>query len=156
MALPPFPNFQSFSLVPADTPNLPPQSNRTSHAYRQFLFRRNGRRLRLVSFPLALLLLYFLFPFHHRLNQPGHFPPPTYLSHAGKSALESTIVLPTLQHKFPNNEGADVERRQKVKESIKQTWELYVQEAWGWDEVAPVRGGGRDTRLILKNRRLIH
>lgn len=143
MPLPPFHNLESFPVVPVDTPTLPLQSSR---ACRQFPFRRNGRKLRLLSFPLALLLLYLLFPFPHRLSQPGHFPPPTYLAHAGKSALESTIVLPTLQHKFPNNKGADIERRQKVRESIKQTWELYVQEAWGWDEVAPVRGGGRDTR----------
>ena len=42
----------------------------------------------------------------------------------------------------------DPERRRKVKESIQRTWELYVQEAWGWDEVRPVQGGGRDPRHL--------
>ncbi len=73
--------------------------------------------------------------------------PPPYLSHAGRAALETTIRLPVLQYQFPNGSGADVERRNKVKDAIKRTWDLYVQQAWGWDEVRPVRGSGQDTRF---------
>ena len=80
--------------------------------------------------------------------------PSPYMSYAGKAALETTIQLPELQYKFPNGSGADVERRDRVKDVIKRTWDLYVQQAWGWDEVRPVRGSGQDTRYPLPIRML--
>ena len=71
------------------------------------------------------------------------------MSYAGKAALETTMQLPDLQYKFLNGSGADIERRDKVKDAIKRTWDLYVQQAWGWDEARPVRGSGQDTRYPL-------
>jgi Glycosyl hydrolase family 47 len=111
-------------------------------------FRRNRRIPFLLSFPLTLLLIYFLLT--SWLDRSHLFlPPPPYLSHASKRALQNTIVLPKIQYNFRNGEGVDIERREKVKEAIQRTWELYSQQAWGWDEVRPVRGGGRDPRLTL-------
>ena len=62
-------------------------------------------------------------------------------------------MLPEIQHKFAKGQGGDVVRRTKVKEAIQRTWELYSSEAWGWDEVKPVEGGGRDTRYTQYSRR---
>lgn len=72
-----------------------------------------------------------------------------YFSHSGKGALDSTIELPQIQYSFSSGVGGDTPRRQKVKDVIQRTWELYAQEAWGWDEVKPNEGGGRDTRYLL-------
>jgi hypothetical protein len=97
-----------------------------------------------VSFPVILVLLYLII-----LTLPSKrraFLPPDYVSHIGKSALETTLSLPTLQYRFANGEGAHYEHREKVKEALKRNWDFYVHEAWGWDEVRPVHGGGRDTR----------
>jgi hypothetical protein len=96
---------------------------------------------------VALMLFYFCI-----YSSPGQsvlLDPPPYMSNAGRAALETTIQLPDLQYKFLNGSGADVERRDKVKEVIKRTWDLYVQQAWGWDEVRPVRGSGQDPRYPL-------
>jgi hypothetical protein len=128
-----YPSPQSL-LLPTKRPALP--------------FRRNRRIAILLSLPLSLLLIYFLLP--SLLEKPHLFSSyAVHTSYASKEALQTTIVLPKLQYKFREGEGADFERRQKVKESIQRTWELYAQEAWGWDEVKPITGGGRDTRSSL-------
>ena len=129
-------------LGPIDTTSPQPIYSPTTRSPTSF--RPKLRTLRLIALPLTLITLYFLLPL--LLNRPRPTPPPEYLSHAGTSVLETTIVLPKLQYSFANNQGGDDERRQKVKESIKRTWDLYVQQAWGWDEVRPIRGGGHDTR----------
>jgi mannosyl-oligosaccharide alpha-1,2-mannosidase len=108
-------------------------------------FRRNRRIPILLSF--TIFLFYFILP--SLLDQSELFlPPPPYLGYAGKAALETTIVLPKIQYNFRKGEGADPERRERVKEAILRTWELYAQEAWGWDEVRPVQGGGKDSRYF--------
>jgi hypothetical protein len=129
-------------LGPIDTTSPQPPYSPTTRPPTSF--RRILPTLRLLALPLTLITLYFLLPL--LLNRARPTPPPEYLSHAGTSVLETTIVLPKLQYNFANSQGGDDERRQKVKESIKRTWDLYVQQAWGWDEVRPIRGGGRDTR----------
>lgn len=98
---------------------------------------------------LNLVLMLFYFCISSTTSQSVLPDPPPYMSYAGKTALETTIQLPELQYKFSNGSGADVERRDKVKEVIKRTWDLYVQQAWGWDEVRPVRGSGQDPRYSL-------
>jgi hypothetical protein len=107
---------------------------------------RNRGIVKIVSFPLILLLLYSLAVLWPK--SPTLFDHPESLSHGGKSALATTITLPRLQYNFEKNEGGHDERRRKVKESIRRTWDLYTEQAWGWDEVRPVRGGGRNTRSI--------
>ena len=57
-------------------------------------------------------------------------------------------MLPKIQYNFRKGEGADPERRERVKEAILRTWELYAQEAWGWDEVRPVQGGGKRLSVL--------
>lgn len=110
-------------------------------------FRRKRRVPILLSFPLALFLLYLLSPSWLDRSELFLAPPP-YLSHAGKAALETTIFLPKIQYNFRKGEAEDPERREIVKETILRTWELYAQEAWGWDEVRPVQGGGSDSRYF--------
>jgi hypothetical protein len=140
----PSPKLESSPFTLSDD-NSPPQSILLPTKRSSMPFRRNRRIPFLLSFPLTLLLLYCILP--PWLERSELFPPSApYLSHAGKSALETTIVLPKIQYKFPKGRGADIPRRHKIKESIKRTWDLYVQEAWGWDEARPVQGGGRDTR----------
>jgi hypothetical protein len=113
-------------------------------------FRRTRRLHLLVSFPLTLILLYLLFP--SWLDNSQLFAPPApYVSHSGKSALKSTITLPPIQFDFPPREGADSERREAVREVIERTWGLYAEDAWGWDEVRPVMGGGKDTRYPVNS-----
>jgi hypothetical protein len=107
--------------------------------------RRTRRVPLLLSLPLTLFLCYLLLP--SMLDQsPLFIAPPAYLSHSGKSALETTVLLPRVQFEFPRGKGGDVVRREKIKEAIERTWRLYAQEAWSWDEVKPVHGGGRDPR----------
>jgi hypothetical protein len=102
-----------------------------------------------VWYPLLLMILYLLLSLWPR--PPSRIIEPTeeYLSYIGKSALSTSIPLPRLQYQFAHNEGLDFDRREKVKASIKETWDLYVQQAWGWDEVRPVTGGGRDSRYFF-------
>ena len=102
----------------------------------------------MASYPFLLPILYFLFTVYPK-NQDILVDPTIYVSHAGKEALATTIVLPRLQYEFEKNEGRYDERREKVKGFIKQTWDLYVQQAWDWHEVRPVGGGGRDSRYIF-------
>jgi len=107
--------------------------------------RRTRRIPLLLSLPLTVLLCYLLLP--SMLDRSDLFvAPPPYLSHAGRSALETSVLLPRVQFLFPRGRGGDVARREKVREAIRRTWRLYSQEAWGWDEVKPVQGGGRDPR----------
>jgi hypothetical protein len=109
-------------------------------------FRRNRRSIPiLLSLPLAFLLLYILAPSIVSRSEIFLAPPP-YLSHSGKKALETTIHLPRLQFNFSKGEGVDAKRRDMVRDTIERTWRLYAQEAWGWDEVKPVQGGGQDPR----------
>lgn len=127
-----------------------PQSNTlTPIPIKGVPFRRPRRLPILLSFPLSLILLYLLLP--SWLDQSSMFRAPAmYLSHAGKSALETTIELPRIQYRFENGKGGqDVQRRDRVKEVIERTWEVYCKEAWGWDEPKPVYGGGRDTRYVI-------
>lgn len=142
----PSPKLESSSFLSDD--NSTPPSLLLSKKRATLSFRRNRRLSIFLSFPVSLLLIYLFLP--SWLNRSDLFvPPPAYISHAGKSALETTIILPKVQYKFRKGEGADIERREKVKEAILRTWELYSQEAWGWDEVRPVQGGGRDSRFLL-------
>lgn len=137
-------NTEYIPLVPIGGEGSVPQ-NGTYHEMGGGTWLKQRRKAaKAVSYPVILLLLYLII-----LTLPSRrraFLPPEYLSHIGRSALETTLSLPTLQYQFPHGEGAHYERREKVKEALKRNWDLYVQEAWGWDEVRPVHGGGRDTR----------
>jgi mannosyl-oligosaccharide alpha-1,2-mannosidase len=79
----------------------------------------------------------------------------SYLAHTTPSTLSTGITLPKIQFSFPLGTGADVGRREKVKEAIKRTWDGYVSQGWGWDEVRPNAGGGRDTRSDFLTRGVI-
>ena|SRR2546423_6534918 len=138
-------NAEYIPLVFSEGEELAPRSRTYQEMGGGTRFKSRNKVGKAVSFPLTLLLLYLIiisWPTKRRA-----FLEPEYLSHIGRSALETTLVLPTIQYQFPNGEGGHYERREKVKEALKRNWELYVQEAWGWDEVRPVHGGGRDTRL---------
>ena len=118
-----------------------------------FLPRRIRRISFVITFPLALLLFYLL---PSLLNTDSFFlPSAPYASQAGKSALKTTIDLPKLQFPFPKGSGSDLYRLRVIKEAIQRTWELYGREAWGWDEVCPIKGGGRDTRSSRTQLKLI-
>ena len=106
---------------------------------------RQRRIATLIIFPIILLVLYISAALWQK--QSIIQTPPDHVAYAGKSALESVIVLPKIQHHFPNKAVHD-ERRQQIKEEIKRSWSFYVQQAWGLDEIRPVRGGGRDNRYI--------
>lgn len=112
--------------------------------------RRSKRIPLLLSFPLTLAIIYIAITYSQTwLKGPNSLISPhvgAYISHAGKKALETTIVLPNIQYPFLEGEGRDVNRREKVRDAIRRTWELYSKEAWAWDEVKPNQGGGRDTR----------
>jgi hypothetical protein len=124
-----------------EVPPSPP--NRTVIHY------RSGVRIeRLVWYPLLLVILYLLVSLWPR--PPSRIADPKdYASYLGKSALATSLALPRLQYQFPYTDGPDYERHEKVKGLIKETWDLYVQQAWGWDEVRPVDGGGRDSRYFF-------
>lgn len=66
--------------------------------------------------------------------------------YSGTSPLESTIVIPAVQYNFTDISG-QADRRDNITATIKRTWDLYVQQAWGWDEVRPVTGKGQDPRF---------
>ena len=108
---------------------------------------RKTKLVRPLLYLVALLLIYFIVPLWFNGNKVQS-PPPTYLSHAGRSALDTTITIPKLQYEFPDNHGGDDNRRNQIRETIKRTWDLYKQEAWGLDEVRPRTGGGHDTRFV--------
>ena len=108
----------------------------------------NVRIERLLWYPLLLVILYLLLSLWPR-PLSRIVDPNEYASYIGKSALATALALPRLQYQFPYNKGPDYERREKVKGLIKETWDLYAQQAWGWDEVRPVDGGGRDSRYFF-------
>jgi hypothetical protein len=136
-------NTEYIPLVPIGGEGSVPQ-NGTYHEMGGGTWLKQRRKAaKAISYPVILLLLYLILTLPSKRRA---VLPPEYLSHIGRSALETTLSLPTLQYQFPHGEGADYERREKVKEALKRNWYLYVQEAWGWDEVRPVHGGGRDTR----------
>jgi len=145
-AMPPSPkltgdpaNYGADQSLPLSQFKSPRSSTATLHV------RRTRRIPLLLSLPLTVLLCYLLLP--SMLDRSDLFvAPPPYLSHAGRSALETSVLLPRVQFLFPPGQGKDVGRREKVREAIRRTWKLYSQEAWGWDEVRPVQGGGRDPR----------
>lgn len=58
------------------------------------------------------------------------------------TAFESSVQIPKLQYQFPKGQGGDAKRLREVKDVIKKTWDLYVQQARGFDETRPVTGGG--------------
>lgn len=58
--------------------------------------------------------------------------------------------LPRVQHDFTNSKHGGVtdlsERRRKaVRQVFLRGWDAYKEQAWGWDELKPVSGGGRTT-----------
>ena len=112
------------------------------------LCRRSRRVPVLISFPIALAVIYIILTYSESWigRTTSFITPIPYLSHAGRGALESTIILPRIQYHFDKGDGGDPSRRTKIQETIRRTWELYTNEAWGWDEVKPTEGGGRDTR----------
>ena len=129
---------------PSEKPSTPPPILPKFPSF----FRRKRRVPLIFTLPLTFLILYLLLPQY--IPHPEIFTKsPSYLSHAGKSALETTITLPKMQFPFEKGTGGDDERREMVLQTMRRTWELYAREAWTWDEVRPVHGGGRDTRSGL-------
>ena len=59
--------------------------------------------------------------------------------------FEISITIPKLQYNFSEGGGGDSTRLQQIQGTINDTWNLYVQQAWGFDEVKPVTGGGVNT-----------
>lgn len=59
--------------------------------------------------------------------------------------------VPRVQHEFARDEMIPLHvevaetRLTAVRAAIKKSWDGYVQEAWGLDELRPLEGGGRDT-----------
>jgi len=125
--------------MPQATPSAP---NRSIGHYQS-----NVQIKKVIWYPFLLIILYllpFLWP-----GSPSRFIDPTeYVSYIGQSALSTSVTLPRLQYQFPFNEGNSYDRREEVKALIKNAWDLYVKQAWGWDEVRPVTGGGRDSRYL--------
>ncbi|KAI1361106.1 family 47 glycosyl hydrolase [Xylaria arbuscula] len=61
--------------------------------------------------------------------------------------------LRAVQHKFRTDKSSAgigrrqllTDRRNEVRDVFVKSWESYARYAWGWDELAPVSGSGRDT-----------
>lgn len=63
--------------------------------------------------------------------------------------------LPKVQHPFPRNTGSSSSsspstkindlRRKAVRRTFQRAWNAYKRDAWLWDELQPVSGGGRNT-----------
>lgn len=55
--------------------------------------------------------------------------------------------IPKVQHTFSKKSGNKVteERRKAVRDVFLRGWTSYKQQAWGWDELQPVKGGGKNT-----------
>lgn len=55
-------------------------------------------------------------------------------------------VLPKIQHKFPSQKKDSVteERRRAVRDAFIRSLTSYKEQAWGWDELQPVTGGGKN------------
>lgn len=56
-------------------------------------------------------------------------------------------TLPKVQHGVPAKHKGSVteERRKAVRDVFLRGWTSYKQQAWGWDELQPVTGGGKNT-----------
>ncbi|KAH7357861.1 endoplasmic reticulum mannosyl-oligosaccharide 1,2-alpha-mannosidase [Plectosphaerella cucumerina] len=63
----------------------------------------------------------------------------------------SPLALPKVQHVFstakpPQDEAAKVEsRKQAVLQAFRRSWSSYKKYAWGWDELVPIAGAGKNT-----------
>lgn len=55
--------------------------------------------------------------------------------------------LPRVQHKFrpKKNDKITEQRRKAVKDVFIRSWDAYKREAWLWDELVPIAGGGKNT-----------
>lgn len=55
--------------------------------------------------------------------------------------------LPRVQHNFGSrkNDKVTEDRRQAVKDVFVRSWNAYKREAWMWDELVPIAGGGKNT-----------
>ena len=55
--------------------------------------------------------------------------------------------LPRVQHQFrrKDNDKITESRRKAVKDVFLRSWDAYKREAWSWDELVPVAGGGKNT-----------
>lgn len=55
--------------------------------------------------------------------------------------------LPRVQHTFSSktNDQVTEQRRQAVKDVFIRSWKAYKEQAWGYDELVPVTGGGKNT-----------
>ncbi|ROV94091.1 hypothetical protein VMCG_08246 [Cytospora schulzeri] len=56
-------------------------------------------------------------------------------------------VLPRVQYKFSSNKNdkTNEKRRKAVKDVFVRSWNAYKREAWLWDELVPIAGGGKNT-----------
>src|SRR5271155_1136751 len=106
-------DYEYIPLVPvgpgASTQQSPPNLSTSTILPRQ----RKRRIVQVASYPFLLLILYFLFTLYPK-NQHILVDPTMYLSHAGKTALATNIVLPRLQYEFEKKEGRSDERREKI------------------------------------------
>ncbi|EME77585.1 glycoside hydrolase family 47 protein [Pseudocercospora fijiensis CIRAD86] len=101
------------------------------------------RRVRLLAIAVCLVFVYFLPiyspPAIHWTKQPEKWP------------ITSTIQLPSgtpkpiplVQKK--DTKGADKQRLAAVKEACKHAWSGYRKHGWGYDEVEPVSGYGKNS-----------
>ncbi|ROV96866.1 hypothetical protein VPNG_09260 [Cytospora leucostoma] len=55
--------------------------------------------------------------------------------------------LPRVQHNFSSkkNDKVTEQRRKAVKDVFSRSWDAYKREAWLWDELVPIAGGGKNT-----------
>lgn len=74
------------------------------------------------------------------------FFPPNDIKPLPKGKSEK---LPPVQHSFSSasrqNHNVNEERRRAVEHAFARSWDAYKSEAWLWDEVKPMTGGGKNT-----------
>ncbi|KUI61866.1 putative mannosyl-oligosaccharide alpha-1,2-mannosidase 1B [Cytospora mali] len=132
-----------------------------------------ARRRSLTRYPifialfLVTLLFYRGFPPSVDPDSPSRYPPPRHRLDFKPSTYNWSSAsdffppepplaalpsgkpksLPRVQHKFDSNKNDKVteKRRNAVRHAFVRSYNAYKREAWMWDELVPIAGGGRNT-----------
>lgn len=74
-----------------------------------------------------------------------YFPPVLITPLPKGKAKKEPRVQPDFGTPSKEQEKINSDRREAVKEAFLRSWNAYKHEAWLWDEVKPVSGGGKNT-----------
>jgi len=154
----------SRSSVSVSVPSLMPVNQHEQNMVRRGLARRRPSHIILGA---VVVFLFFVLqktlsvdsdaPHHPKYHEPLHFKASS-VDWVGSHLFfppESISPLPTGHPKgLPQVQAAEKlfrdtqvtrDRRQAVKNVFSRSWDAYKDQAWTWDEVHPVTGGGKNT-----------